>query len=171
MRRGYRLTAQPEIQATDEEKARVREMQEAVGKPGNSTTSEVTSTDTRLFARAVGYTNPIYFDEQEAKQQGHRALPAPPGYTGRPIFNPSGGGGGGGGRDPLFPNGLNGGTEVEPVSQIYAGDVLTSVSSLTSVELLPSRAYKRMVVRKTETVYTNQDGEVVAKTRGTGISY
>ena len=70
-----------------------------------------------------------------------------------------------------IPNGLNGGTEVEPVAQIYAGDVLTSVSSLTSVELLPSRAYKRMVVRKTETVYTNQDGEVVARTRGTGISY
>lgn len=168
------MTAQQEIQATDEEKGRVKEMQEAVGKPGDPSTSEVTPTDIRLFARAVGYTNAIYFDEAEAKQQGHRALPAPPGFTGRPIFNPSasrGEGAGGGQRDPLFPNGLNGGTEVEPVSQIYAGDVLTSVSSLTSVELVPSRAYKRMVVRKTETVYTNQDGEVVARTRGTGISY
>ncbi len=111
-------------------------------------------------------------DETRPSRGGDAALPAPPGFTGRPIFNPSGGGGGGGGgRDPLFPNGLNGGTEVEPVAQIYAGDVLTSVSSLTSVELLPSRAYKRMVVRQTETVYTNQDGAVVAKTRCTGISY
>jgi acyl dehydratase len=166
------LADQQDIQATDEEKARVKEMQADVGKPGNPSSSEVTSTDIRLFARAVGYTNPIYFDEAEAKKQGHRALPAPPGYTGRPVFNPNAaGGGGGGGRDPLFPNGLNGGTEVEPVAQIYAGDVLTSVSSATSVELMPSRAYKRMVVRSTETVYTNQDGEVVAKTRGTGISY
>ncbi|MEE8421877.1 MAG: MaoC family dehydratase N-terminal domain-containing protein [Dehalococcoidia bacterium] len=166
------MTAQQEIQATDEEKARVKEMQEAVGKPGAPSTAEVTPTDIRLFARAVGYTNAIYFDEAEAKQQGHRALPAPPGFTGRPIFSPNAArGAGGGARDPLFPNGLNGGTEVEPVAQIYAGDVLTSVNSLTSVELLPSRAYKRMVVRKTETVYTNQDGAVVAKTRGTGISY
>ncbi|MDP6606073.1 MAG: MaoC family dehydratase N-terminal domain-containing protein [Dehalococcoidia bacterium] len=160
-----------DIDATDEEKARVKEMQAEVGKGGSPSTSEVTSTDTRLFARAVGYGDPIYYDEAAARAAGHRALPAPPGYTGRPIFNPGSGRGGGGGRDPLFPSGLNGGTEVEPVAQIYAGDVLTSVSTLTSVELLPSRAYKRIVVRQTETVYTNQDGDVVAKTRGTGISY
>ncbi|MEE8421567.1 MAG: MaoC family dehydratase N-terminal domain-containing protein [Dehalococcoidia bacterium] len=166
------MTAQQELQATDEEKARVKEMQEGVGKGGAPNTSEVTSTDIRLFARAVGYTDPVYYDAEAAKAAGHRALPAPPGYTGRGIASPPGaGGGGGGGRDPLFPSGLNGGTEVEPVAQIYAGDVLTSVSTLKSVELLPSRAYKRIVVRQTETVYTNQDGEVVAKTRGTGISY
>ena len=53
-RRGYRLADQQDIQATDEEKARVKEMQEAVGKPGNPSSSEVTSTDIRLFARAVG---------------------------------------------------------------------------------------------------------------------
>ena len=163
-----------EVQATDEEKAAVAEMQQAVGQPGRPVTNEVTATDIRLFARAVGYRNPIYYDEEEAKERGHRALPAPPGYTGRPIFNPTGagrGGGGGAGRNPLFPNGLNGGTEVEPVATIYDGDVLEGVSSLTSVELVPSRAYGRMVVRHTETVYTNQDGELVARTRGTGISY
>ncbi len=171
MRRGFRLAQEQELKATDEEKAAVEEMKKSIGKGGAPVTNEVTSTDIRLFARAVGYTNPIYFDEAAAKAAGHRALPAPPGYTGRPIFNPAAGGGGGGARNPLFGNNLNGGTEVEPVAQIYAGDVLTAVGSATAVDLLPSRAYGRIVVRKSETVYTNQDGDVVAKTRGTGISY
>lgn len=161
-----------ELQATEEEKAAVEEMKKGVGQSGSPTTYEVTSTDIRLFARAVGYRNPIYYNEAAAKQAGHRALPAPPGFHGRPIYDPTAGGGrGDGGRHPLFPRGLNGGTEVEPIARIYAGDVLTGVSTLTSVELLPSRAYKRIVVRQTETVFTNQDGQVVAKTRGTGISY
>jgi hypothetical protein len=29
----------------------------------------------------------------------------------------------------------------------------------------------QMLIQTSETVYTNQDGDVVAKTRGTGISY
>ena len=164
----------PDVQATDEEKAAVEAMQNNVGVPGDARTYEVTSTDIRLFARAVGYTNPIYFDDDAAKAAGHRALPAPPGHLGRPIFNPAsggGGGGGGGGGANLFKNNLNGGTEVEPIGTVYAGDILTAVSTATSARLMPSRAYGRMVVRTTEAVYTNQDGEVVAKTRGTGISY
>ncbi len=165
------MTTQQEVTATDEEKAAVEEMKKSIGKGGDPVVNEVSGTDIRLFARAVGYTDAMYYDEEEAKKRGHRALPAPPGYTGRPIFNPTGGSGGGPGRDPLFPNGLNGGTEVEPIATIYAGDVLTAVGATISVELLPSRAYGRMVVRKSETTYTNQNGEVVAKTRGTGISY
>ncbi len=164
---------QQDVQVTDEERAAVEEMQKDVGQPGRPVTYEVTSTDIRLFARAVGYRDPIYFDEEAAKQKGHRALPAPPGYHGRPVFNPFAEGGRGGMRERSgpFPRGLNGGTEVEPIQRIYAGDTLTGVSTTTSVDLLPSRAYGRMVVRKTETVFTNQNGEVVAKTRGTGISY
>lgn len=149
-------------------------MKKSVGQAGAPTRYEVTSTDIRLFARAVGYTNPIYYDEAAAKAAGHRALPAPPGLHGRPVFNPANegrGGGGQGGRNEHFPRGLNGGTEVEPIKQVYAGDVLQGVSTSTGVDLMPSRAYGRIVVRKTETVFTNQDGEVVAKTRGTGISY
>jgi acyl dehydratase len=171
--RKERGMVQQQLQVTAEEQAAVDEMKKQVGTPSEPTTYEVTSTDIRLFARAVGYRNPIYYDEEAAKQQGHRALPAPPGYQGRPIFNPTreGRGGGGGPRSSAFPRNLNGGTEVEPIKQIYAGDVLAGVTTITSVELLPSRAYGRMVVRQTETVFTNQAGEVVAKTRGTGISY
>jgi acyl dehydratase len=167
------LVQQQDVQVTDEERAAVEEMQKQVGQPSEPATYEVTSTDIRLFARAVGYRNPIYFDEEAAKNKGHRALPAPPGFHGRPVFNPLREGGRGGPRERSgpFSRNLNGGTEVEPVQQVYAGDVLTGVSTTTSVDLNPSRAYGRIVVRKTETVFTNQNGEVVAKTRGTGISY
>lgn len=165
---------QQDVQATDEEKAAVAEMQKQVGQAGQPTRYEVSGTDIRLFARAVGYRDPVYYDEAVARERGHRALPAPPGYHGRPIFNPTAegrAGGGGGARSAEFPRNLNGGTEIEPVQQIYAGDVLSAVSTVTSIELLPSRAYKRIVVRTSETVFTNQDGQVVAKSRGTGISY
>jgi acyl dehydratase len=32
----------------------------------------------RFFAKAIGETNPIYFDEQAARDAGHPALPLPP---------------------------------------------------------------------------------------------
>lgn len=32
----------------------------------------------RFFAKAIGETNPIYFEEAAARAAGHRALPAPP---------------------------------------------------------------------------------------------
>lgn len=35
----------------------------------------------RLFAKATGETNPIYFDEQSALAQGWPALPAPPTFS------------------------------------------------------------------------------------------
>lgn len=165
--KGERL-AQGLMELTDEMKA-------AVGSTGPPSTSEVTTTDIRLFARAVGYRSPIYYDEEEAKQQGHRALPAPPGYYGRAVPNPT--------RDRAaaqpragqvqspFKRNLNGGSEVEPLRQVYAGDVLTSVTTLIDLQIVPSRAYGQMMIRTSETVITNQDGEVVARTRGTGISY
>lgn len=35
----------------------------------------------RFFARATGETNPIYFDEEAAKNAGHPTIPAPPTFT------------------------------------------------------------------------------------------
>ncbi|TAM88833.1 MAG: MaoC family dehydratase [Candidimonas sp.] len=41
----------------------------------------------RQFARAIGETNPVYFDEAVARQQGYRSLPAPPTFVAsfRPV--------------------------------------------------------------------------------------
>jgi acyl dehydratase len=148
------------------------EMKAAIGKGGAPTTYEVTTLGIRTFARAVGYKNPIYFSADAAKQAGHPGLLAPPGYLGMPVFDPARANAG-----PRadfsspFKRNLNGGTEVEPIERVYAGDVLDAVTTLTNLELTKGRL-GQMLIRTSETVYTRKsDGKVVAKTRGTGISY
>jgi acyl dehydratase len=146
-------------------------MKAAIGKSNDPVTYEVTTQGIRLFARAVGYRNPLYFDEEYAKSKGHPTIAAPPGYFGVQVWDPRRTGGG-----PRrlyespFTRNLNGGTEVEPIKHIYAGDTLTAVSSLADLQGTVGRLGP-MLVQTTETVYTNQKGEVVAKTRGTGLSY
>ena len=150
------------------------EMKAAIGKGGDPVTYEVTTLGIRTFARAVGYKNPIYFDDEEAKKKGHPALVSPPGYFGMPVFNPFKPGGGRRGVDfeSPFKRNLNGGTAVEPLERVYAGDILEAVTTLTDLQIVPSRAYGQMMIRTSETVYTRKsDGKVVAKTRGTGLSY
>lgn len=149
------------------------EMKAAIGKGGPPTTYEVTTLGIRTFARAVGYKNAIYFDEDEAKKKGHPALVAPPGYLGMPVFNPLNQQARGprASFESPFKRNLNGGTEVEPLAPVYAGDVLEAVTSLSNLQLTKGRM-GQMLIQTSETIYTRQsDGKPVAKTRGTGISY
>ena len=148
------------------------EMKAAIGSTGPVTTYEVTTQGIRTFARAIGYRNAIYYDEEAAKAKGHRALAAPPGFFGMPKFNPMAPRvGGGRGFQTPFRRALNGGTEVEPLAQVYAGDELESVTKLAKLELRKGRM-GQMLIRTSETVYTRKsDGVVVARARGTGISY
>ncbi len=147
------------------------EMKAAVGTAGEPSQLDVTTTGIRIFARAVGYTNPLYFDEEYAKSKGYKSIVAPPGYFGTPVWDPRKAGAG-----PRrlyespFKRNLNGGTEVWPMAKICAGDRLTSVTTLVNLEGAAGRLGP-MLIQTSETVYTNQDGVVVGKTRGTGISY
>ena len=148
------------------------EMKAAVGQETGRVTYEVTTQGIRTFARSVGYTDMKYYDESVAESAGLPGLPSPPGFLGMPIFNPNADSRG---RQALFENpfqrNLNGGTEVEPIEQVYGGDVLDAVSRITSLELTQSRLGK-MLIQNSETVYTRvSDNKVVAKTRGTGLSY
>ncbi len=148
------------------------EMKAAIGSTGPVSSYEVTTQGIRTFARAVGYRDPVYYDEETAKARGHRALPAPPGFFGMPKFNPAAprARGGQGFQSP-FRRALNGGSEVEPLEQVYAGDELEAVTTLADLALRKGRLGP-MLIRTSETIYTRKtDGVVVAKTRGTGISY
>ncbi len=113
------------------------EMKASINREGPPSRSEVDKTGIRMYARSVGHTDPIFYDEDAAKARGYRSLVCPPGYLGTPAFNPArmgamaaamGGGGprtGAGGRPMRV---LNGGTEYEFTgTPICAGDVLTSV--------------------------------------------
>ncbi len=153
-------------------------MRATIGKESEPTTSEVDKTAIRIFARSVGHTDPIYYDEAAAKAAGYRGLVAPPGYLGTPVFNPNSpsrrGGGGGmfGGPEPSRPlkRILNGGTEIEYFDDICAGDILTSTSHTAAYEETKG-SLGEMLITTSKTVYKNQDGKVVAISTGTGIRY
>ena len=53
------------------------EMKAAIGQSNPPVMYEVSAPGIRLFARAIGYKDPVYYDEDEAKKRGHGALPAP----------------------------------------------------------------------------------------------
>jgi len=97
-------------------------------------TYEVEPSGIRLFARAMGYTDPIYYDAEEARRRGHRDLVAPFGYLGAPVYNPA-----------LRPSNpprlpelplerrLNGGTVLEYFQDVCAGDVLMVTTSIKNI--------------------------------------
>ncbi len=149
------------------------EMRAAIGKESEPTTLEIDKTSVRMFARAVGYNDPVYYDEAAAQAAGYRSLPAPPGYLGTPVFDPN--------RrgvrqqammEPSRPlkRVLNGGTDVEYLADVCAGDVLTSTSAIASIEERQGRLGE-MLITTTKTTYRNESGKVVAIMTGTGIRY
>jgi hypothetical protein len=161
------VTQQEETLITDE-------MRASLNKEGAPTKLEVEKTSIRMFARAVGHTDLIFFDEDYAKSKGHRSIVATPGYLGTPIFTPNSGGfiGPGG----VSPSGrplraLNGGTEYEYTGiDICAGDTITAVSK--TVDLTERRSSMGlMLITRRETTYTNQNGEIVCRGYGTGLTY
>ncbi len=155
------------------------EMRAQIGKESEPWTLDVDKTAIRMFARSVGHTDPVYYDEAAAKAAGYRSLPCPPGYLGTPIFDPrnsdptfGGRRGGGPGPQPSRPlrRVLNGGTEIEMFEDICAGDVLTATSHLAALEERQG-SLGEMLISTNKTVYKNQHGKVVAIVTGTGIRY
>lgn len=151
------------------------EMRANIGKEGPPSTLEVEKTGIRMFARAVGHTDQIFYDEEYARSKGHRSLVAPPAYFGTPIYNPLRGGGAGGanqvGAGGRILRGLDGGREFDYTGvEICAGDVLTAVSKTVDLSERDSRLGKMLISRR-ETTYTNQNGEVVCRAYGTSLQY
>ena len=152
-----------------------QEMRDAIGVEGPQTVLEVDKTAVRMFARSVGHTDAVFYDEDEAKRRGFRSLPAPPGYLGTPVYHPRAASDA---DAPAGPNRfktpykriLNAGTDIDYLADICAGDTLTSRSHI--VEFAErTGSIGPMLITTTETVYTNQDGKVVAKSRGNLIQY
>lgn len=51
-----------------------------IGRSLGVTTCEVEKGRLRFFAKAIGETDPVYTDENAARQAGHRSLPVPPSF-------------------------------------------------------------------------------------------
>lgn len=156
------------------------EMRAHIGVESPPTRLEVDKNSVRMFARSVGHTDPVYYDEEAAKAAGYRSLPCPPGYLGTPVFDPRT-------SDPTFgaprnPNPmpepavpltrvLNGGTEYEYFDEdICAGDVLTSTTHVSDIQERRG-SIGHMLITTSKTVYKNEAGKVVAIATGTGIRY
>ena len=149
------------------------EMRAAIGRESEPFTVEVDKTAVRMFARAVGYTDPVYYDEEYARSKSYRSLPCPPAFLGTLVYRPGAaprGGYFGAFRTP-FKRVLNGGTEVEYFDEdICAGDVLTGMTKIANI-FEREGSMGPMLFILTETTYRNQQGKVVAVMRGTGIQY
>jgi len=159
------MTQQQESVITDEMRAKI-------GKESEPTRYEIDNTGCRQFARAVGYTDPIYFDEAAAKAKGYRGIVAPVGFLGHPVVVP-----GAPARVPEafrldipYKRVLNGGTDIEYYSDVCAGDVLTAATKLTNLTEREGKVGPMLMV-DTETIFRNEKGETVAVQRGTAIRY
>lgn len=149
------------------------EMLAAIGVESEPLVFEVEKGGCRLFARAVGYSDPIYYDEDFAKGQGYRSLVAPPGFLGQPLFGP-------GQLNPVlasylrfqtpYKRILNGGNDIEYFDTVCAGDVLTATSKLVDIrERVGSLG--PMLITVTEWTFRNPQGKIIAIARNTGIRY
>ena len=154
------------------------EMRSVIGVESPPWTHEVTTTSVRGFARGVGYTDRVYFDEAAARAAGYRSLPCPPTYLGTPVFIPgecSDTVGGPKDRGPSIahglPNLLDGGTETEYHGDICAGDVLTVSSKVSDLSVREGRSTGKMLIVTRETKVVNQNDELVATQRGQAIFY
>ncbi len=156
---------QPSALITDELRAKI-------GIETSPAVYEVDKTGCRMFARAVGYTDPLFFDEEYAQSKGYRSIPAPPGFLGHRVYDP---------RQPQQEGAdirlemplkrvLNGGTDIEYFDTICAGDVLTVIG--IQLEDLQEREGRQgpMLIARSRYTYKRGD-QVVAIFRGTLIFY
>lgn len=155
------------------------DMKAQIGKESPPWDFEVTTTSVRMFARGVGYTDPVYYDVEAARKAGYRSLPAPPTYLGTAVFIP--------GRCsdtfsgpseglPAVNHGLkgilDGGTETETFETICAGDTLVAVQKLMDLKVRSNDQLGKMLIVTADTTYTDKaTGKPVARQRAQAIYY
>ena len=150
-----------------------------IGQPlSEPVTGTITARDARRFALAAGDLNPLYFDEEAARDAGYRTTLVPPVFLAwsltppRPLEDVRVDGlyRGEGKRVTLnVKRVMFGGEEWEFLEPVFAGDTITSVTRLKSLEEKTGGSGP-FVLQMTETTYTNQDGAVVARAVGRSIA-
>ncbi len=141
-------------------------------------TGEVSLLEAQRWAAAVGDRNPIYFDNDAAREAGYRGIVTPPLFLpcvllgvvdlahlredGIPIVQ--------GTSIPLrVSRSMFGGEETDCFLPVYPGDTITGESRIAAIEEKDG-SKGPFVLTTMETIYTNQEGEVVAKSRTFGIA-
>jgi acyl dehydratase len=131
----------------------------------------------RRYAEAVGNDNPLYYDEEYARESPYGSIIAPPGFFGWPTKTPCSCTGlaeivgelqaalarGG------FPRILDGGISYDFFLPVRAGDILTATPKVTGLSEKEGKS-GNMIVCYFETTYVNQNGDLVARARQTFIA-
>ena len=152
------------------------EVSQLIGKGAGVRIFEVEKGAIRRFADAVDDPNPLYLDDEYARNSMYGSIIAPPGFFGWPSRQPRG--------SPLaqestaslgialaqagFLRVLDGGMEYEFLYPVRAGDTLAASTIVKDIREREGRTGKMAFVIM-ETTYTNQNGDVVAKACGTSI--
>jgi acyl dehydratase len=169
---------EPRTYVTDEVKAQI-------GREGPPSTwpEGLERSTLRRYVNATEDHNPLYRDEEFAKNSRYGGLIAPPFWlashplaTGQRVtevlhMDPADG--------PLpgstprvriegLARGVNGGSEIEWFRPVYLGDILTYKSRIADFEERMGRNGP-LVISYTETEFRNQRNELVAIMRGSGI--
>ena len=147
-----------------------------INKTGETTHFEVEKGAIRRYADAVGDQNPLYWDEEYARRSRFGAIIAPPGFFGWPARWGEAG--------PLYSSLLEesteaiaqagfkrrfyGGVEYDFYQHVRAGDIIAGTPAVKEIREKEGRSGK-MVFLVIETVYTNQNGEMVARASETFI--
>lgn len=158
------------------------EITKFIGQAVGTSIFEVERETIRRFADAVDDPNPLYWDEEYAKKSRHGSIIAPPGFISSPWF--SGRSTKWGSRDTTsaeatgelilalikagYGRVLDGGMEYEFFCPVRAGDTLTASSTIKDIVEREGKTGK-MVFLFTETTFTNQNGDLVAKARQSSI--
>ena len=145
------------------------ELRSMMGIESDPSVYEIEKEPIRRWADAIGDPNPLYHDEEYARKKGYRSIIAPPAFIDQYAFPVKFGQKQTRLKSPFARN-LNGGNEYEFFRPVQAGDIITSTIKLAELFERDGRLGK-MLFQIYETTYKNQNGEVVAKSRKTGIGY
>jgi acyl dehydratase len=148
------------------------EIKKLIGTSGSVKFYEVEKGAIRRFAEAVDDTNPLYQDEEYARKSKYGSIITPPGFFGWPQKQAR--------NSPLavdippeletafekagYPLSLvlDGGMEYEFFLPVRAGDTLSAVTTIRNLRERTGETGS-IIVSFLDTVYHNQQGELVAK--------
>ncbi len=152
------------------------EVAKFIGQGGGIMIFEVEKGAIKKFADAADDGNPLYWDEEYARNSRYGSIVAPPGFFGWPTKWVRGS------TFPLYSEAmgeltsalskagynraLDGGIQYEFFCPVRAGDILAVSTIIKDIIERKSKTGKAVFVI-IETTYTNQNGHLVAKARGT----
>lgn len=148
------------------------EVRGLIGKTGDTVIMDVTRVDIKKIADAIEDHNPLYWDDEYARNTRYGSIIAPPGFFGWPEKWPPKGPNYTKLKEEMmaiivkagFARGLDGGCEYEFFMPIRAGDKLAATPKVVDVYERESKTGK-MLISVQEVTYLNQNGATVAKRR------